>query len=357
MVQPFEMSAPTAATTTSEPTGPGRFAEGGATDARADSPFPPAAEAASRPSIVVIVGPTAAGQSELARELAERGGGEIGSADSQQVYRGMDIGTGKVDAAARARIPHHLIDIVAPDEAMTAAQYAALADEAIADIAGRGAAPVVVGGTGLYVRALMLGLFDAPAADEALRDRLRRHAEAHGVASLWEQLKHRDPEAADTVHPADLIRLTRALEILELTGEKPSVHRRRHDHRRVPMRYHARFVGLAPPRDELDRRIEARVDAMFAAGFVEEVRALRASGVFPPLRSQRAIGYAELHRHLDDALSLGEAMTLLKRNSRRYARRQLGWYRGDARVDWYRAACEVDLDALGGYLRRRALDR
>jgi tRNA dimethylallyltransferase len=317
------------------------------------SPSDLAPEAASRPPIVVIVGPTAAGKSELAIELAEAAGGEIVSADSQQVYRGMDIGTGKVGAAGRARIPHHLLDIAAPDEPMTAARFASLADEAIAEIAGRGACSIVVGGTGLYVRALMLGLFDAPPADEAVRARLRRDAEARGVASLWARLRAIDPEAAETIHPADLIRLTRALELYELTGELPSVHRRRHDHRRVPLRYRARFIGLAPDREELDRRIDARVDAMIAAGLVDEVRALRAAGYTPPLRSQRAIGYAELHRHLDGELTLGEALNLIKRNSRRYARRQLGWYRGDARVQWYRAASEVDLEALGRYLRPR----
>jgi tRNA dimethylallyltransferase len=312
-----------------------------------------APEAASRPPIVVIVGPTAAGKSDLALALAEAAGGEIVSADSQQVYRDMDIGTGKVGPAERARARHHLLDIAAPDEPMTAARFAQLADEAIAEIADRGAVPIVVGGTGLYVRALTLGLLEAPPADEALRERLRQHAEAQGVAALWERLRRVDPEAAETIHPADLIRITRALEIYELTGEIPSAHRRRHDHRHVPLRYRTRFVGLAPAREDLDQRIGARVDAMIAAGLVDEVRALRAAGYAPPLRSQRAIGYAELHRHLDGDLPLGEAVNLIKRNSRRYARRQLGWYRGDARVEWYRAASEVDLEALGRYLRPR----
>ena len=313
-------------------------------------------EAADRPRIAVIVGPTAAGKTELALALARAAGGEVVSADSQQVYRGMDIGTGKVGPDERRAIPHHLIDVAEPDEPMTAARFAELADESIAAIAGRGASPIVVGGTGLYVRALTLGLFDAPPADEALRERLRAQARERGIASLWERLRDVDAEAAESIHATDLVRLTRALEIYELTGEPPSVHRRRHDHRRVPLRYPARFLGLCPERDELYRRIEARVDAMLAAGLVGEVARLRAAGHVPPLRSQRAIGYAEIHRHLDGELSLGEAVNLIKRNSRRYARRQLGWYRGDARVHWYRDASEVDLAGLGRYLRRQSPD-
>ena len=311
-----------------------------------------AAGATTRPPIVVIVGPTAAGKSELAIRLAEAAGGEIVSADSQQVYRGMDIGTGKIGPNERRRVPHHLLDVADPDEAMTAGRFVELADRAIAAIADRGAAAVVVGGTGLYVRALTLGLSSAPAANEAVRARLRQDAKTDGVASLWDRLRAIDPESADAIHRTDGVRLTRALEIFELTGEAPSAHRRRHDHRRVPLRYPVRFVGLAPPRPELDRRIDARAEAMIAGGLVDEVRRLRSSGYAPPLRSQRAIGYAELHRHLDGACGLGEASELIQRNSRRYARRQLSWYRGDARVQWYQAASEVDLAALERYLRR-----
>ncbi len=312
----------------------------------------PDGDALGGPPLAVIVGPTAAGKSDLALDLARAVGGEIVSADSQQVYRGMDIGTGKADDAMRQEVPHHLIDVVDPDDEMTAARFSGLADRAIAEISARERPPIVVGGTGLYVRALTLGLTDAPPADGAVREALRRQAEKHGVAALWDRLAAIDPESAEAIHRRDLVRLTRALEIYELTGQPPAVHRRRHDHRRVPLRYPARFVALAPPRDELDRRIEARVDRMIRDGLVEEVERLRRAGYAPPLRSQRAIGYAELHRHLDGDLPLSEAVNLIKRNSRRYARRQLSWYRGDARVRWYRAASEVDLKELGRYLGR-----
>ena len=306
-----------------------------------------------RPRLVVVVGPTGAGKSQLAIELARAAGGEVVSADSQQVYRGMDIGTGKVTAAERAGVPHHLLDVIDPDQDMTAARFAELADAAIAGAAARGAPVVVAGGTGLYVRVLLLGLFAGPPADPALRSRLEAEAAAGGGApALWERLRAVDPEGAGRIDRNDLKRIIRALEVCELTGVPMSHHQRAHDHRRVPPRYPARLVGLRPPdRDELYRRIDARVDAMLAAGLLEEVVRLRRAGFGPGLRSQQAIGYAELHRHLDGALTRDDAVRLIKRNSRRYARRQLGWYRGDPRVEWHGEASAVAIGDLESYLR------
>jgi tRNA dimethylallyltransferase len=299
------------------------------------------------PRLVVIVGPTASGKSRLALDLARAVGGEVVSADSQQVYRGMDIGTGKVSAAERALVPHHLIDVCEPDDEMTAARFAELADRAIAAAAARGVPVVVAGGTGLYVRALLLGLFAGPPADPALRARLR----AEGLPALWQRLSAADPAAAARIDRNDEKRIIRALEVLELTGEPMSVHQERHDHRRVERRYPARLVGLNPPRPELYRRIDARVEAMMAAGFLDEVQRLRAAGHGPDLRSQAAIGYAELHRHLDGVRPLGETIRLIQRNSRHYARRQLSWYRGDPAVEWYAEPRAVAIDDLERYLR------
>jgi tRNA dimethylallyltransferase len=304
------------------------------------------------PRLVVVVGPTAAGKSALAIALARAADGEIVSADSQQVYRGMDVGTAKPTAGERAAVPHHGIDVCEPTDEMTAGRFLALADAAIADAARRGRPVVVVGGTMLYVRVLLRGLADGPPADPAVRARLEAEAAADGAAALAARLAAIDPAAAAKIERNDVRRLVRALEIHALTGEAPSVAWARTAWREGPTRYPARVVGLAPPdREALYRRIDERVVAMMAAGLLDEVAALRARGVRPPLRSQQAIGYAELHGHLDGRVELGEAVRLIQRNSRRYARRQLSWYRADRGVSWAAEPAAVDLAALCRYLR------
>jgi tRNA dimethylallyltransferase len=270
------------------------------------------------------------------------------SCDSQQVYAGMDIGTGKATAAERARVPHHLLDVVAPDQDMTAARFLELADAAIAEVAARGRPVIVCGGTGLYVRALLLGLFEGPPADLALRAELEARAD-----TLWDELRAIDPASAERIDRNDRKRLVRALEIHRLTGETMSRHLERHDHRTVAPRYPHRLIGLAPPRDHLYGVIDARVDAMLDAGLLDEVAALRVRGYLPPLRSQQAIGYAELHAHLDGRSDLSRAVELVKRNSRRYARRQLSWYRPDPTVAWAEEPGAVDVGSLGRYLADR----
>jgi tRNA dimethylallyltransferase len=299
-----------------------------------------------RPRLVVVVGPTASGKSALALRLAEAAGAEVVSADSQQVYRGLDIGTGKVSPAERALVPHHLIDVAEPSEVMSAARYAALADAAIADIAARGRPIVVAGGTGLYLRALLHGLFEGPPADAALRAEL----ETQETAALLERLRGVDPEAAARILPNDRRRLVRALEVHALTGVPISTHQRAHDVRHAPSRYPATWVGLDPPRAELGRRIDARVDAMFAAGLVDEVRALAARHPLE-LRAFDAIGYREVRAHLRGELGLEEARAQVKAATRRYARRQLGWFRAEPAITWYNAADVIDVDALVAWLR------
>lgn len=301
----------------------------------------------------MIVGPTGAGKTRLSLALAERVGGEIVSADSQQVYVGMDIGTGKVTTAERARVPHHVLDIVRPDEEMTAARFIEHADRAIADIAARGRPVIVCGGTGLYVRALLLGLFEGPPASPELRAELSAFARAHGTDALHAELARVDPAAAAKIDPNDEKRIIRALEVFRLTGEPMSVHQAKHDHRSLPLRYPARLVGIAPEREALYRAIDARVDQMIADGLEAEVEALRASGYRPPLRSQQAIGYAELHDVAEGVVDRARGIELIKRNSRHYARRQLSWYRSPtaqpAAIEWHPDPA-VDLADLERYL-------
>jgi tRNA dimethylallyltransferase len=301
--------------------------------------------------LVVIVGPTASGKTELAIRLAERANGEIVSADSQQVYRGMDIGTGKATAAERARVPHHLLDVVDPDEPMTAARYVSLADAAAADILARGRTVVMAGGTGLYLRAFLYGLFEGPAADEELRARLAEEAARIGVPALWDRLASVDPSAASKIDRNDLIRITRALEVFELTGVPISEHQRRHDFTKLPRRHDATIIGLSPPRAELVARIDERVEAMFAAGLVDEVRALEAAGYPCSLRAFAAIGYREVCAHLRGEIALPQCVAAVKKATRRYARRQMVWFRSDPTIVWYERATAVDVGPLADWLR------
>jgi tRNA dimethylallyltransferase len=307
-----------------------------------------------RPRLVVIVGPTGAGKTRLSLELAARTNGEVISADSQQVYVGMDIGTGKVTVGERARVPHHLLDVVTPDQEMTAARFIELADAAIAEVAARGKTVIVCGGTGLYVRALLLGLFEGPPASMELRAELTERADRDGTGALHAELARVDPTAAQKIDPNDRKRIIRALEVFQLTGEPMSAHQARHDHKTLPLRYPVRIVGLAPEREDLYRAIDARVDQMIADGLEAEVAALRERGYAPPLRSQQAIGYAELHEVVAGTLDRSRAIELIKRNSRHYARRQLSWYRapssGASDVEWSASVGGVDLADLERYL-------
>lgn len=303
--------------------------------------------------LVVIVGPTGAGKTQLAIRLAERTGGEVVSADSQQVYAGMDIGTGKVTAAERARVPHHVVDVIRPDEDMTAQRFVELADRAIADVFARDKHVIVCGGTGLYVRALLLGLFEGPPASPELRAELVEVARRDGTPALHAELARVDPVAAARIERNDQKRIIRALEVFRLTGEPMSAHQARHDHRSAPQRYEARLIGLQPEREALYRTIDRRVESMIEAGLETEVAALRDQGYRPPLRSQQAIGYAELHDAADGRVDRPRAIELIKRNSRHYARRQLSWYRADRTIAWHCDPGAVDLDELERYLAGR----
>ncbi len=286
----------------------------------------------AKPKIVIVLGPTASGKTELAIRLAESFDGEIVNADSMQVYRGMDIGTAKPSLEERRRIPHHLIDIVDPDEDFSASDFRREASRAIADIHGRGKRAIVVGGTGLYIKALLKGLVDSPSGEETIRRELEETAERLGGAELLRRLAEVDPETAGRLHPNDRVRIIRALEVYLQTGRPISRFREEHDF--AGDYYDSLKLGIAVERGELYRRIEERVDRMMAEGFPEEVRGLLARGYTAQLKPFRAIGYKEMCVHLSGACTLEEAVRLIKRDTRRYAKRQMTWFKQDQEIYW-----------------------
>ena len=291
--------------------------------------------------ILAVVGPTASGKSALALDLAERYNGEIVSCDSMQVYRGMDIGTAKPTSEERARVPHHLIDIADPGESFTAADYVDAARKAVDDIVSRGALPVFCGGTGLYLDSFLRGGgFGETESDPSLRESLRLEAERLGAEALHERLKNIDLESAAAIHPNNVRRVIRALEIYELTGKTKSELDRLS---RIPdSAYDTVIIGLRfSDREKLYRRIDKRVDAMIEAGLADEVAELKDAGVFEKsCTAAQAIGYKELLGALSGDIPFDDAVEELKRATRRYAKRQMTWFSADPRVNWI-DVCEV----------------
>ena len=282
--------------------------------------------------MLAVVGPTASGKTALAEELALRLTGEIVSADSMQVYRGMDIGTAK-PAFEQRRVPYWCVDLAEPGEPFSAALFQSAARAAIANISGRGALPIVAGGTGLYVRAALDPL-DFPAgeqADNPSRAGYEAYAAEHGAEALHALLAERDPESAALVHPNNVRRVVRALEMLD---EGVSYARQAEGFSARESVYDARFVGLTMEREALYARIDARVDAMMAAGLLGEVQGLLDSGLRVALTAAQAIGYKELVPVVEAGADLDEAVAAIKQASRRYAKRQLTWFRADPRVTW-----------------------
>jgi tRNA dimethylallyltransferase len=282
--------------------------------------------------IIIICGPTAVGKTRAGIELAERAGGEIVSADSQQVWRGFDVGTAKPTPSELARVPHHLLDCVDPAEHFDAARFVAFAERAISEIAARGKVPLVVGGTGLYLRMLVRGICGAPPRDPDVRRAIEAEVAERGVSAAHARLAELDSATAAKVAPNDRARIVRALEIFELTGIPASELRLQHGF--GEQRYEALWIGLAIERAELYRRIDERVDRMIAAGLPEEVAALRkrhGDGVQP----FSAVGYREILAYLRGEGTLEDAVRLIKRNSRRYAKRQLTWFRAEPELRWF----------------------
>lgn len=298
-------------------------------------------------TLIVIVGPTAVGKTETAIQLAEQIGGEIVSADSRQIYRGMDIGTAKPSGEQRARIPHHLIDVVDPDEAFSLSQYQAAAAAAIDDVFRRGKQPLLVGGTGLYVRAVTEGLRLPPVPPQPeLRAELEARAAHDGGAALYAELQQVDPAAASRIDPRNVRRTIRALEVYRISGKRFS-----ELGRSQPPPYRAITFGLAMPRDRLYARIDARVEAMIAAGLVEETRRLAARYAWS-LPSMSGLGYRQIGAFLRGECELSEAIAAIKRDTRRFVRHQSNWFRpSDPRIDWREARSDL-AEELSAILRR-----
>ena len=285
------------------------------------------------PKLLVICGPTASGKSDLALKLAHELDAEIVNADSMQVYRGLDIGTAKPTLQQRAEISHHLIDVVAPDESFSAADFAGAADAAIQDITRRGKRAIVVGGTGLYIRALLKGLVDSPGGDGQIRAALHEEAARVGNLVMLEKLRLVDPELAAGLHPNKLVRIIRALEVQQLSGIPLSQHQKEHSF--SERRYDSLQIGIQVERPELYQRIEQRVERMLNDGLLEEVSGLLAAGFGSELKAMRSIGYKESAAHLQGELSLEETANLIKRDTRHYAKRQLTWFKADPDILWF----------------------
>ncbi|MGH3391233.1 MAG: tRNA (adenosine(37)-N6)-dimethylallyltransferase MiaA [Actinomadura sp.] len=278
--------------------------------------------------VIAVVGPTAAGKSDLAVELALRLDGEAINADSMQLYRGMDIGTAKLDQVERRGVPHHLLDLWEVTETASVAQYQRLSRRAIEEIRGRGRVPVLVGGSGLYVRAALDDL-EFPGTDPAVRARLEAELAERGTEVLHGRLREADPRAAAAILPSNGRRIVRALEVIEISGRPFTA--TLPEHRSL---YDAVQIGLTVPRPELDERITVRVERMWAAGFVAEVRALEPAGLRDGLTAGRALGYAQVLRFLAGEWTEEHAKAETVRATRRFARRQESWFRRDPRVHW-----------------------
>ena len=290
-------------------------------------------------TLIAVVGPTASGKTALAIALAKELGGEIVSADSMQIYRGMDIATAKPTPEEMAEVPHHLIGFWPPEKPFSVAQYARLAREKIDDILRRGRVPVLCGGTGLYIKAIVdhIQYEEETGEDAALRERLRRQAQDEGNLAVWRQLQAMDPQTAERIHPNNLGRVIRAIEVMQVSGR--SIREQEERSRQAPCPYHVIQIGLRyRNRENLYERIGRRVDAMAEAGLPEEARAVRQQGL--TATAAQAIGYKELYDWMDGTLPLEEALENLKRSTRRYAKRQLTWFGADARIRW------IEPDAL-----------
>jgi tRNA dimethylallyltransferase len=284
------------------------------------------------PKLIIISGPTCSGKSALAVELASIVGGEIINADSMQVYRGMDIGTAKLPISERKGIPHHLIDIINPDQEFNAALFLVHTLPIIKDLHSKKIPIIVVGGTGLYVRALLGGLFNCPPSDLELRQNLWEECEKQGTSFLYEKLSRLDKNAADRIHPMDKVRIIRALEVIHLTGYQFSELTRKHGFSNK--RFSPLNLCLYVDRHILYRRINRRTISMIDSGFINEVEVLLKMGYDSNLKSMQAIGYRHIVGYLKDKWKFNETIKIIQRDTRRYAKRQLTWLRADPEIIW-----------------------
>lgn len=302
-----------------------------------------------KPKLVVILGPTASGKTEMALEIAGRTGACVVSADSVQVYRHFDIGSAKPTREQKRGIPHFLIDVADPDEDFNAGRYMRLALERIGDLVESGRKIVVVGGTFLYVRALLYGLLEGVEVDREFRERLARERDEKGVAPLHRRLESVDPVSAGRINPNDYVRIERALEVYHTTGERMSDHQRRHGF--AEQRFNALKIGFLGDRERLRLSIDERVDAMINRGWVEEVEAIRAMGYGPDLKPMKSIGYRRINEFLDGRLDFRAAVESIKTDTKRFSKRQSTWLRADEGINWFDSAegKGLALDACSGF--------
>lgn len=286
----------------------------------------------AKPKIIIICGPTGIGKTTVAIGLAQHFGGQIIGADSMQVYKYMDIGTAKPTAEERERVAHHMVDFVEPDEPFDAARYAAGARAKILELEQQHIIPFVVGGTGLYIKALLYGLFEEKVSDPEIRAGLKAEADAHGIRSLYGRLGRLDPDTANRLHPNDSYRILRALEVIEATGQTISSHHKKHGFFDQP--FESLTIGLNLDRAILYERINRRVDAMISAGFLDEVKGLIARGYSASLKSMQSIGYRHMVDYIEGRSSWEECVRTMKRDHRRYAKRQLTWFGADPEIIW-----------------------
>jgi len=284
--------------------------------------------------LVAIVGPTAVGKTALSLRLAKEMCAEIISVDSVQVFRGLDIGTAKPSLEEQKQVPHHLIDVADPDEPFDAADFVRKALGIIRSMTLRGKVPLLVGGSGLYLRSLLEGLAPCPGRDPMVREMLRKISANQGKRALYDLLAGADPEAASRLHQNDTFRIIRALEVYHQTSEPISIWQMRHKST-SGQRLLCVKIGLTRPREELYERIDARVGAMLDAGFLEEVKFLLNKGYSHHLKPLQSLGYRHIIRFLKEEVSFDETVSQLKRDTRRYAKRQLTWFRADPEIRWY----------------------
>ena len=286
----------------------------------------------SPPRIAVICGPTGVGKTKAAIEVASALDAEIINVDSMQVYRHMDIGTAKPSSMEQARIPHHMIDIVDPDESFDAQQYADMSQNLVFKLADQGIPIVVAGGTGFYIRALIHGLFESGSGNSEIRLNLKKEADTNGTTELYHRLCECDPDAAGKIHPNDAFRIVRALEIYETTGQPISTCHQ--EHRLAPPLFDVLKIGLFRQREVLYDRINHRVDLMVEEGLVEEVKALLKKGYTSGLKPLQSIGYRHVVDFFEGRVSWDDTLQTLKQDTRRYAKRQLTWFNSDSQVKW-----------------------
>ncbi|SCZ76788.1 tRNA dimethylallyltransferase [Acidaminobacter hydrogenoformans DSM 2784] len=298
----------------------------------------------------MIAGPTAVGKTKISIELCRRLDGEILSADSMQIYKYMNIGSAKPTEAEQAGIPHHMMDVVDPAEAFSAADYKAAAEACLEEILSRGKLPIMVGGTGLYFDALLYDRdFSGSAGDGVLREAFEAIARAQGNEALHDMLKEKDAEAAARIHPNNVRRVVRALELIETTGSATPAF----DQAPEPNpRYNFILLGLTDHRQALYERIDQRVDAMFEAGLVDEIIILKNLGLSDKFQSMQGIGYKEVFRYLDGLATLEETIALIKQSSRRYAKRQLTWFKRYPTLEWFEVDGLTDPDSVIDQIER-----